>query len=227
MSLGHSHTPPQPQAQGQAQGQGQVAADQAHRHLAGGYCTLSPETDLRHADAILKILLATESMRGEAPDVNKHQREVITKYWQYPRLPAARMVAGMPEGVLWSKAAADSWASWPTKPKGGRIKPPETVTLDHLVPQAQLLGDVRPRLHDPEAPFDASALADLLRQHHGARQALLCVITCDENKAVRDNGWQSTNPFPDDPLQRYEQSGIPISTMMFPANIAPTCRCAT
>lgn len=168
----------------------------------------------------MNSLRASESMRGDAPDINKHQREVITKYWQFPRLPVARFTGGMPEGVLWSKEAADSWLTWTVRPKGGRHKPAKTVTLDHLVPQAQLLFTIRPQL-DTLTP---EALADLLSAHHGAGGALLCVITEGQNSDITTNKWRQANPFLHNPFLRYQRSGINVSAMRLPST-PPTCRC--
>lgn len=60
------------------------------RHLTGGYCDMGDEADLRSAQTILTALVNLKASAGYVRDAGKQQREVITKAWQYPRLPRAR-----------------------------------------------------------------------------------------------------------------------------------------
>lgn len=130
----------------------------------------------------------------------------------------------MPHGVLWSEDAIASYGSWPLASqgpasRGARVKPPKTVTLDHLVPQKQLLDGLLPQIED----HDAHSLVDFMREHH--RTALLCDITDAEDKAIRGAGLLKVNHSPDRPFERYKQAGIKVSKMRT-LDPSPACLCA-
>lgn len=187
----------------------------------GGYCDMGPDRDRRDAEAILLTVRAALLVIETAPRAAKRQmREAVTHFWQIPRLMVSRMVGGRcPESVLWTKEAAAPLLAKSDAMSSATSSPPKSeasgLVLEHLVPQNLFVTELIDAVGSPLG-LSLDQMVAMLRDHH--RDAVLIVVTKDEDKSINKQGWRSTTPDRANPMERYSRSGIDVGAL---AQISP------